>query len=809
MQDGRWNQYTSNDAARRQRLETDDGFVLFYLFDDLGRLESLQDGTGFEIVRYHYDAVGRLDREDRGNGTYAVYGYDSADRLLSVTNYAPDDGVQSFFSYTYDQNGNPESMTTAGGITTYGYDADGQLESVIYPSGQEVDYEYDAAGNRITVTDNGSPVDYEVNSLNQYTGVGGAVATYDDDGNLETWTDASGTTTFSWDPESRLRSIVTPGAGTWTFTHDALGNRIAVDHDGVGRHFMLDTSGLGDVIAEYDGDGDLVARYIHGLGLVARLDSSDGLAYYGFDPIGNTRQLTDETGASVNTYDYSPFGIPLSITESVPNPFRYGGRFGVMDDGQGTLYMRARYYDPATGRFLSPDPIGLLAGPNLYTYVFNSPLRFADPSGLQADGGYWISPGELEQTKREVETSLAMVLAPGLTPEQREAYFNRHHTAKRELLRRSGHYVMQETVLHYGGGLLGRGVHRGFRKVMGRAAPGKNKTIVGTQLILMGSNLIGPGDDVPPPRNSAPSDTTASGSSDVIYPIDPNEKVGPAGVGPGQIVVAGQEMDYTVYFENVETALAAAQEVFVTDCLDHNLDWTTFRVHEAAFGDVVVSNSDQNAVFSKRVGIPDFRPDVDKEWWVDVETEINLATGCFKATLRQLDPETGELPEDPFAGFLPPEDGSGRGQGHVSYSVSSKDDLEDGRIIRNKASIVFDTNEAIWTNEVVNTVGPQMWNFEVSLAGDGSGTVTSDPVGIDCGTTCQAYFVDGVEVELTATPGHASLFAGWSGDDDCADSTVTADADVACTATFTFISDIFADGFESGDTTAWSEEATE
>jgi RHS repeat-associated protein/uncharacterized repeat protein (TIGR01451 family) len=538
---------------------------------------------------------------------------------------------------------------------------------------------------------------------------------------------------------------------------------------------------------------------------VARLDAVGGIAYYGFDPIGSTRQLTDGTGAAVNTYDYSPFGLPLAITETVPNPFRYGGRFGVMDDGHEMLHMRARYYDAVTGRFLSPDPIGLLAGPNLYTYVSNSPLRFADPSGLQSDAGYWISPGDMEQTKKEAESSLAMVLAPGLSPEQREAYFNRSIAANRELLRRSGHFVMQETVLHYGGGAVGRGVHGILRKILGRAAPGKSKTVVGTQLILMGNNLVGWGDGVSPPRSGAPGDTTASGSSNVVYPVDPNEKAGPEGIGPDRIVVAGEELGYTVYFENLPTATAPAQEVFVTDCLDHNLDWTTFQIHEVAFGDVVVSNSGLKAVFSKRVGIPDFRPEEDKEWWVDVETEINLATGCFNATLRQLDPDTGELPTDVYAGFLPPEDGGGRGQGHVAYSVFSKDDLEDGRLIRNKASIVFDLNEPIWTNEVLNAIGPQMWNLEVNLAGDGTGTVTSDPVGIDCGTTCQAYFVDGVEVQLTATPGYASLFAGWTGDDDCTDGTVTADADTSCTATFSFVSDIFSDGFESGDITAWSE----
>jgi RHS repeat-associated protein len=788
---GRWIQYTSNDAGRRGRMETNDGFVLDYDYDDAGRLEYLKDETGFEIVRYHYDEAGRIEREDRGNGTSTVYTYDAGGKVLTVTHHAPDESVQSFFNYTYDPNGNPETMTTADGIAIFEYDEDGHLESVTYPSGGVVGYEYDAAGNRVVVTDDGAVTDYEVNDLNQYTGVGATIFTYDDDGNLETRIDGEGTTTFSWDPESRLTSIATPAHATWTFAHDVFGRRLAADHDDVSRQFVHDPRGFGDVVAEYDGSGDLVARYIHGLGLVARMDASGGPAYYSYDAIGNTRQVTDTAGAVVNSYDYGPFGIALDVAETVPNPFRFGGRFGVMDDGHGLLHMRARYYDPATGRFLSPDPIGLRGGPNLYSYVSNSPLRYCDPAGLRGETGY-----ERFYRVGKRRNDLFWMIMTGEAEDMGEA-FRQYGEARQEYSKAASHMaweVAKDAAMGWAVGPFYRNYPNGaFAFEWGKAYKDAYTH---------------------PPKpywghGNSPRDSAASGSTNVIYPVDPNEKSGPPGIGPDRIVVAGEELPYTVYFENLPAATAPAQEVFVADCLDHNLDWTTFRVREVEFGDVVVSNSDQKAVFGKRVGIPDFRDEVDKEWWVDVATEIDLATGCFKATLRQLDPETGDLPEDPFAGFLPPEDGSGRGQGHVSYSVSSKDDLEDGRLIRNKASIVFDTNEAIWTNEVVNTVGPQMWNLELSLGGDGTGTVTSAPVGIDCGATCQAYFVDGVEVELTATPGHASLFAGWSGDDDCADGTVTADADVACTATFNFVTDIFADGFESGDTTAWSEEATE
>jgi hypothetical protein len=72
----------------------------------------------------------------------------------------------------------------------------------------------------------------------------------------------------------------------------------------------------------------------------------------------------------------------------------------------------------------------------------------------------------------------------------------------------------------------------------------------------------------------------------------------------------------------------------------------------------------------------------------------------------------------------------------------------------------------------------------VTKEGTSSGTVTSDPAGIDCGTTCQALFDEDTEVNMAATPRAGSVFAGWSGDPDCSDGQILMDADKACTATF-------------------------
>jgi RHS repeat-associated protein len=107
--------------------------------------------------------------------------------------------------------------------------------------------------------------------------------------------------------------------------------------------------------------------------------------------------MTDSSGNIVNKYAYDAFGNVLHSEEATPNPFKYVGMAGAMDEGNGLLYMRARYYDPGLGRFINQDPIGLLGGINVYEYVGNNPLNFVDPSGLQSPYQFDLSPVKLPE----------------------------------------------------------------------------------------------------------------------------------------------------------------------------------------------------------------------------------------------------------------------------------------------------------------------------------------------------------------------------------------------------------------------------
>ena len=105
-----------------------------------------------------------------------------------------------------------------------------------------------------------------------------------------------------------------------------------------------------------------------------------------------------------------------------------------------------------------------------------------------------------------------------------------------------------------------------------------------------------------------------------------------------------------------------------------------------------------------RTSITDSGPGALRPWWVDLDARES-APGRLAFTFRTLDPSTGGLPTDALAGFLPPEDGSGRGKGSILFSVRTRTELPPGTRIANAATIVFDTEAPITTNEVFHTIG--------------------------------------------------------------------------------------------------------
>ncbi len=199
-----------------------------------------------------------------------------------------------------------------------------------------------------------------------------------------------------------------------------------------------------------------------------------------------------------------------------------------------------------------------------------------------------------------------------------------------------------------------------------------------------------------PPRRPSPG-PSGSWTGDLRLSGDPNDILGPVGVGAERWIGADQALAYMIRFENQPTATASAVQVVVETQLDADVELDAFTLGDLGWGDVTIQVPP---------GLQSFHDDVPQAGGdvVRVDAELDRATRTVRWELSSIDPVTGELEESAAAGFLPPEDGSHRGQGFLTYDVRATDAVAHGAQIDAKARIVFDRNAPIDTPLHRNTV---------------------------------------------------------------------------------------------------------
>ncbi len=323
-----------------------DGTVIFYVYDGWDRLTRISWGS--QKIDIAYDGAGRLLSETRSNGTTSLYGQDENGRDSAIAHRkGATDMVR--LSYSRDEAGN----TVREGV------------SLSYP--------VTAPADRDTVT--------TFDTVNQVVKSGGDSYSYDSRGNLTGIVNGSAVKTFdaSYDPENRPVSISRNGV-TADYMYNGLGQRVRADRGGTTTRYCHDADGR--LLFETDGSGQITSMYIYGGGRLVAMRRGGTDYFYHFDKAGSTLLITDAAGNIAATYAYLPFGEATDRTGQIPNPFTYVGAYGVMDEGDGLYFMKARYYDAKTRRFIQRDPLGLGGGENLYSYVGNNPIEKIDPLGL-------------------------------------------------------------------------------------------------------------------------------------------------------------------------------------------------------------------------------------------------------------------------------------------------------------------------------------------------------------------------------------------------------------------------------------------
>jgi len=237
----------------------------------------------------------------------------------------------------------------------------------------------------------GNPTNHSasVGTGNRLDAYNGFDLTYDADGNMLTKIGNGVRDSLSWDvlgQLTRLSHTVSGVTKVTTFAYDGMGRRATKVYDGTTTRYLWDGA---DLVTELDGSGNRLRDYAYLPGIdqpQSMVRHSDGASfYYAMEEPGHVAGVMNSSGTLVASYEYTPFGQRISATESLVQPLQFMGR---ERDEAGYYFVRARYYDPDLGRFISEDPIGLAGGINSFAYTENDPVNLRDPSGLDAEPIY-------------------------------------------------------------------------------------------------------------------------------------------------------------------------------------------------------------------------------------------------------------------------------------------------------------------------------------------------------------------------------------------------------------------------------------
>lgn len=413
---------------------TPSGRASSWLYDEAGRPQLL--ATDEREISFGHDAVGRETHRWLNADTALTHERDqvgrlTARRLLSVT--GPEDArISSVLherTWTYRADGNPDSLTdSAGGSRRFTLDALGRVTAVSAEMWAE-QYAYDAAGNLAHAANTRSP-DAATGGLRELAGTllrraGRTSYKYDAQGRLvqtvrRTLSGGRKVWAYGYDAQDRMTLAQTPDGQRWRYVYDPLGRRVAKQR--------IDEAGTTLEETRFTWDGETLAeqefsRAGHDEIVITAWDYEPGSAtpltqdlrrHYAHAPqevidrqfhaiitdlVGAPTELVASDGA-INwrrSADLWGSALPATNAEGTSShgadcPLRFPGQYH--DAETGLDYNYKRYYDPGTGRYTTPDPLGLAPSTNHHGYVDN-PLVWHDVLGLASGDIEWVDPKDL------------------------------------------------------------------------------------------------------------------------------------------------------------------------------------------------------------------------------------------------------------------------------------------------------------------------------------------------------------------------------------------------------------------------------
>lgn len=426
-------------AGRIVAKSLPDGAVTRFGYDGMGRLASaenpdcrleferdpagrvIREVQGGHELAFEYDAAGNLIRLRVDDEMHSEYGYEGgffrwaelkgshrvrfgkggpADPVirelpgsLSVTHRLDQDGMAVLQtvskagtaladrSFRWGKEGRLSAVTgKRGGIMGFAYDDSGRLTAKSYPDGSRDRIARDAQGDIVAWSRAGSDRDSAVidpgGRVKEADGFGYG---YDPAGRLRNRMEAGETGKnweYEWDDFDQLRSVVDSEGKRWRYAYDALGRRIRKNGPGISIGYVW----FKHVIVRQTGRPEGSSDWLFAPGSFVPIANASRDRTYSIitDPNGTPLELYDEAGNPAGTLDYDLMG-GCRTSGGAPCELRFPGQWH--DEESGLHYNRFRYYDPASGKYLSQDPIGLRGGFKPYDYG-SDPVNWIDPFGL-------------------------------------------------------------------------------------------------------------------------------------------------------------------------------------------------------------------------------------------------------------------------------------------------------------------------------------------------------------------------------------------------------------------------------------------
>jgi RHS repeat-associated protein len=382
-----------------RRITDDQGRMVDYELDNYGRLaevwanQSFDEGgslVSFQKTRYTFDAGGggashRWLAQIRNSWRWHDPNQPWQERTLVQNEYAYSLSGNRLTNAISDQNGPVRSED-------YGYDELSRLTSVDYGDGETQAYSFDPMGNRLSKTDNGVSEGYAYNAANMLTQR--ASQPYVNDANGNTLT--GGGRVNTWDSQNRMTQCVF-GANASSFVYGADGLRRRSVVNATTTDYVLD----GQMAVRTLQSGAAAETFLTGpRGPEYQRAGNNAAVWYLYDGLGSVLGTVDGSGNIISTRKFDAYGAVRATTGPSGTKHKWCGALGhPSEDETGLLYMRARFMDPVTGRFVSEDPTQ--RGNNWFVYASNCPTQRVDATGNEDERDLMWLLGKLAEFVEE------------------------------------------------------------------------------------------------------------------------------------------------------------------------------------------------------------------------------------------------------------------------------------------------------------------------------------------------------------------------------------------------------------------------